>query len=110
MTAAKNVDIALENVEVFAYEKRQVFDLPPVSLIVTEHRSQIKSCPHCGKLNKAVFPESIKYRVQYGPNILASAIYCKIINLKKLAVLKIQCWENGIILSTQKINFEFTAN
>ena len=65
------------NVEVSAYEKRQVFDLPPVSLIVTEHRSQIKSCPHCGKLNKAVFPESIKYPAQYGPNILASAIYCK---------------------------------
>jgi len=28
-------------------------------------------------LNKSVFPESVKYPVQYGPNILASAIYCK---------------------------------
>ncbi len=28
-------------------------------------------------MNKAVFPKSIKYPVQYGPNILASAIYCK---------------------------------
>jgi transposase len=68
---------SLENIEVEAYEKRQVFDIPPVNLIVTEHRSQIKTCTHCGKLNKAVFPESVKSPVQYGPNISASAIYCK---------------------------------
>jgi transposase len=67
----------LENIEVENYEIRQVFDIPPVNLIVTEHKSQIKTCPHCGKVNKAVFPESVKYPVQYGPNILASAIYCK---------------------------------
>jgi transposase len=67
----------LENVEVEAYEIRQVFDIPPVNLIVTEHKSQIKTCPQCGKWNKAVFPELVKYPVQYGPNILASAIYCK---------------------------------
>jgi transposase len=67
----------LENMEVEAYEIRQVFDIPPVNLIVTEHKSQIKTCPQCGKWNKAVFPEPVKYPVQYGPNILASAIYCK---------------------------------
>ena len=67
----------LEDLEVEAYEKIQIFDIPPVNLIVTEHRSQIKTCPNCGKCNKAVFPESVKYPVQYGPNILASAVYCK---------------------------------
>ena len=67
----------LENVEVEAYEIRQIFDIPPVNLIVTEHRSQIKTCPQCGKLNKAVFPESVKYPVQYGSNILSSAVYLK---------------------------------
>jgi len=77
LTCCKECGHTLENVEVEAYERRQVFDIPPVNLIVTEHRSQIKSCPHCGKLNKAVFPETVKYPVQYGPNILASAIYCK---------------------------------
>ena len=77
MTCCKECGYTLENVEVEAYERRQIFDIPPVNLIVTEHRSQIKSCPHCGKLNKAVFPESIKYPVQYGPNVLASAVYCK---------------------------------
>ena len=67
----------LENVEVEAYEIRQIFDIPPVNLIVTEHRGQIKTCPQCGKLNKAFFPESVKYPVQYGPNILSSAVYLK---------------------------------
>jgi transposase len=68
---------SLEDVEAEAYERRQIFDIPPVNLIVTEHRSQIKICPHCGRLNKADFPELVKYPVQYGPNILTSAIYCK---------------------------------
>jgi len=77
LTCCKECGYTLENVEVEAYERRQVFDIPPVNLIVTEHQSQIKTCPCCGKLNKAIFPESVKYPVQYGPNILASAIYCK---------------------------------
>ena len=67
----------LEDLEVEAYKKRPIFDILPVNFIVTEHRSQIKTCPNCGKCNKAGFPESVKYPVHYGPNILASAVYCK---------------------------------
>jgi transposase len=48
----------LENIEFEAYEIRQIFDIPPVNLIVTEHRGQIKTCPQCGKLNKAFFVSS----------------------------------------------------
>ena len=77
MSCCKECGHSLENTEIEAYERRQVFDIPPVNLIVTEHKSQIKTCPYCGKLNKAPFPESVKSQVQYGPNILASAIYCK---------------------------------
>jgi len=77
LSCCKECRHILEDIEVEAYEKRQVFDIPPVNLIVTEHRSQIKTCPHYGRLNKADFPKSVKYPVQYGPNILASAIYCK---------------------------------
>jgi transposase len=77
LSCCEECGCTLESIEVEAYEKRQIFDIPPVNLIVTEHKSQIKTCPHCGKLNKAAFPESVKYPVQYGPNILASAIYCK---------------------------------
>ena len=77
LSCCKECGSTLENEKVESYEVRQVFDIPPVKLIVTEHRSQIKICPQCGKPNKAVFPESVKYPIQYGPNILASAVYCK---------------------------------
>ncbi len=61
MSHCKECGHILEDIEVEAYEKRQIFDIPPVNPIVTEHKSQIKTCPQCGKRNKAVFPESIKF-------------------------------------------------
>ena len=37
------------------------FSIQLVKYCVKEHKSQIKTCPHCGKLNKAVFPEKGNY-------------------------------------------------
>jgi len=57
-------------------EKRQVHDLAPRRLVVTEHQSEIKRCP-CGHLNQAAFPEGVSAPVQYGSRVRATAVYLK---------------------------------
>lgn len=66
---------SLEEVPAGDCEKRQVFDLPPLKLQVTEHQSQRKVCPRCGVIHKGDFPASVNEPVQYGERIKAVAVY-----------------------------------
>lgn len=67
----------LEDEPVIGHERRQVFDLPEVKLIVTEHRTQIKRCPLCNKEHKGSFPENVNASVQYGPHFKALVVYLR---------------------------------
>lgn len=66
---------SLANTTVFGVDKRQVFDIPPVSIEVTEYQAEIKTCTHCHTTNKASFPKTVTQPVQYGSRIKAQAIY-----------------------------------
>jgi len=55
-------------------EQRQVFDLPPVALEVTQHDLLARRCP-CGTVTKAAAPVEVTAPVQYGPRIAGIGVY-----------------------------------
>jgi transposase len=65
----------LVDVEASDHERRQVVDVPPLALEVTEHRAQRKRCPGCGESTAAAFPAEASASVVYGPRIKALSAY-----------------------------------
>jgi transposase len=65
----------LGSIEVSGHERRQVVDIPPQALEVTEHRAQRKKCGGCGLTTTAAFPLEAKTTVGYGPRIKAFGVY-----------------------------------
>ena len=55
-------------------ERRQVFDLPEVTVTVTEHQLIERECG-CGYRTKGASPEGAEAPVQYGPRIAAIIVY-----------------------------------
>jgi transposase len=64
----------LAGTPVTGIEVRQVFDLPPLGLRVTEHRAQRRRCA-CGQVTTGAFPEQVRAPAQYGPGVRALGCY-----------------------------------
>jgi transposase len=75
VTECSHCGKSLENVKSIDFELRQVVDLPPLNVEVTEHRAETKLCPYCSNPTKALFPEDVQAPVQYGPRLKAVSIY-----------------------------------
>ena len=50
-------------------------DIPETKVKVTEHRSEVKKCPKCRRINTGKFPEGITNTVQYGDKVKAVSVY-----------------------------------
>jgi transposase len=55
--------------------KRQVFDIPPPKIEVTEHQAEVKYCTCCNKTVTALFPPGVRAPVQYGEVVRSWSIY-----------------------------------
>lgn len=56
-------------------DQRQVFDLPPLKIDITEHRCLNKICPRCRTLNCGEFPSDVTPGAQYGSNLKSLLVY-----------------------------------
>jgi transposase len=56
-------------------ERRQVVDLPPIKVWVTEHQAQTKCCPACGCETTGAFPPEVAAPVHYGPGVATLGVY-----------------------------------
>ena len=75
----------------FAYvsETRQVFDLPSLQFVVTEHHAMQAICS-CGHVHTAEFPSGVNAPVQYGPRAQAAMVHLNqnhAVSVQRTAVL-----------------------
>ena len=80
-------------------EVRQVIDLAPLQLEVTEHRLRTLRC-RCGKVHQSACPQEVSEAVQYGSRIKSLAVYLtdyQLLPLRRTADLLQDLW--GVSIS-----------
>jgi len=77
--------VSLQEAHEVTYLRRQVFEMPKPSVVVTEHRAIKLRCSCCGKETQAPFPTDVLHPVQYGPHLLGFATYLHGVHLLPFA-------------------------
>jgi len=75
---------SLSGAPVLRHEVRQVFELPPQQLVVTEHRVEVKRCPVSGCEVSAPFPPGVDAPAQYGQRFHGWLVYLRVVQLLPL--------------------------
>jgi transposase len=74
----------VSQVAVSNIHKRQVVELPPIRLRVTQHQVESKTCPGCGKSIQADFPPQVRQPMQYGERFKGLLVYLNTYHLLPL--------------------------
>ena len=69
-------------------ERRQIFDVPPIELEVTEHRKMETVCAQCECKTTGAFPAQVNQPVQYGVWIKGLLVY---LHMQQLLQLERSC-------------------
>ncbi len=64
-------ELAAEASDYVMVSRRQVLDIPPLTLRSTEYRSYGCTCVHCGTYNYGLYPVGVNASIQYGPGVKA---------------------------------------
>ncbi len=75
LAVCPNCQLPLTSSPIIKLIKRQVFDIPPPQIEVTEHQAEVKHCQCCNKAVTAGFPRGVIAPVQYGEVIRSWSVY-----------------------------------
>ena len=62
-----------------------MWEAPPISVEVTEHRVERRRCPCCGTITSGAFPAGVTRPVQYGERLRGVAVYLQAYHLLPFA-------------------------
>jgi transposase len=89
----------LRDAEVVGVMKRQVFELPPLRLWVSEHQVLKQQCRRCGKKTSGTFPPAVTHPTQYSEWFKSMLVYLssyQLLPLVRIIELIEDCWGKSI--------------
>lgn len=76
--ACSSCKTPLAGVAGLTWEKRQVADIPPLRLFVSEYRSESVVCPNCNLRSMGTFPACVPASFQFGNHVRSLVVYLSV--------------------------------